>query len=143
MLIIQIVCVIHVELSSLVMYLAAWFFIKARCKVWCLIFSLCLVSVMLQPFDFLPHELARMNHKFMVQTLRVPDGSMESEDQLVSYSLYMYLILWNAYYSCELIFASQLLSIYSWDFIFAILYNLFYNPYSSNFWWGLLKLTWK
>lgn len=38
------------------------------------------VSVMLQPFDYDPNE--KNKHKFMVQTLFAPDGSIESQDAL-------------------------------------------------------------
>lgn len=40
---------------------------------------------MLQPFDYDPNE--KNKHKFMVQTMFAPDGTIESQENLVSQSM--------------------------------------------------------
>ncbi len=39
-------------------------------------------TVMLQPFDYDPNE--KNKHKFMVQTMFAPDGTIDSQENLVS-----------------------------------------------------------
>ena len=45
--------------------------------------------VMLQPFEYDPNE--KNKHKFMVQTMYAPDGTIDNQDQLVSEDLFGYL----------------------------------------------------
>ena len=40
------------------------------------------ISVMLQPFDYDPNE--KNKHKFMVQTMFAPEGTIDSQENLVS-----------------------------------------------------------
>ncbi len=40
-----------------------------------------LLSVMLQPFDYDPNE--KNKHKFMVQTMFAPDGTIDSQENMV------------------------------------------------------------
>ena len=42
----------------------------------------CIFTVMLQPFDYDPNE--KNKHKFMVQTMFAPDGTIDSQENLVS-----------------------------------------------------------
>ena len=44
---------------------------------------------MLQPFEYDPNE--KNKHKFMVQTMYAPDGTIDNQDQLVSEYLFSYL----------------------------------------------------